>query len=47
MIVMAKLWVTLVTTWVKSRRLHMYLLKPRTYRAAVYNLLEVMDSTRS
>ena len=34
---MAKLWVTSVTIGVKSRRLHMHLLKPRTCRAIVYN----------
>ena len=34
---MPKLWVTSVTTGVKSRRLHMDLLKSRTCRAIVYN----------
>jgi len=32
---MPKLWVTSVTIGVKSRRLHMHLLKPRTCRAIV------------
>jgi hypothetical protein len=41
---MAKLWVTSVTTGVKSRRLHMYLLKQKTCRAIVYNPPQVMDS---
>jgi hypothetical protein len=44
---MAKLWVTSVTTGDKSRRLHMHLLKPRTYRTIVYNPPKVMDSPRS
>jgi hypothetical protein len=35
------------TIGVKSRRLHMYLLKPRTCRAIVYNPPQVMGSTIS